>query len=133
MNLQLFQGPYHTLLGILTRFRQEPVALMVDIQAMFHQVRVSPEHTDLLLFLWYPDCDTRQAPMRYRMRVHLFGAVSSPSCVNYALWRIVRDYKDKFEPSVLNIILHNFYIDDYLKSVSSEVKAIKMVHELTEA
>ncbi len=35
--------------------------------------------------------------------------------------------------NVLNIILHNFYIDDYLKSVSSEVKAIKMVHELTEA
>ncbi|KAI2665729.1 CD180 antigen [Labeo rohita] len=35
----LLQGPYLTnsLLGVLTRFRQEPVALIADIQAMFHQ------------------------------------------------------------------------------------------------
>ena len=71
--------------------------------------------------------------MQYRMRVHLFGAVSSPSYANYALRRIVQDYKDNFEPSVLNTILHNFYMDDRLKSVSSEAKAIKMVHEVTEA
>ncbi len=135
MNSQLLQEPYitSTLLGVLTRFRQESVTLMADIQAMFHQVRVSLEHTDFLRFLWYPDGDTRQAPMQYRMRVHLFGSVSSRSCANYALWRIVRDYKDNFEPSVLNTILRNFYMDDCLKSLSSEAKAIKMVHELTEA
>ncbi len=128
LNSQLLQEPYitSTLLGVLTRFRQESVTLMADIQAMFHQVRVSLEHTDFLRFLWYPDGDTRQAPMQYRMRVHLFGSVSSPSCANYALWRIVRDYKDNFEPSVLNTILRNFYVDDCLKSVSSEAKAIKM-------
>ncbi|KAL7883055.1 hypothetical protein SRHO_G00007130 [Serrasalmus rhombeus] len=39
LNSQLLQGPFltSTLLGVLTRFRKECVALMADIQAMFHQ------------------------------------------------------------------------------------------------
>ncbi|XP_076853974.1 uncharacterized protein LOC143509288 [Brachyhypopomus gauderio] len=135
LNSQLLQGPLltSTLLGVLTRFRKECVALMADVQAMFHQVRVSPEYTDFLRFLWFPDGDFTLAPMQYRMKVHLFGAVSSPSCANYALRRIVQDYKDHFEPCILNTILHNFYMDDCLTSVSSEAKARKMVSELTAA
>lgn len=43
LNSVLLQGQNLTssLLGILTRFRQEPVAVMGDIQAMFHQVKVA--------------------------------------------------------------------------------------------
>lgn len=36
------------------RFRQETMAVMGDVEAMFHQVRVSDEDTDLLRFLWWP-------------------------------------------------------------------------------
>ena len=38
------QGPdlTHSLVGVLSRFRQERLALMSDIEAMFHQVRVRP-------------------------------------------------------------------------------------------
>lgn len=41
----LLQGPNFTisLLGVLLRFRLEPVAVMGDIQSMFHQVRVAEE------------------------------------------------------------------------------------------
>ena len=40
---RLYQGPDLTkkLIGVLLRFRQERIALMADIEGMFHQVRVS--------------------------------------------------------------------------------------------
>lgn len=89
INKQLIQGPDLTgsLIGVLTRFRLEPVAVMADVEAMFHQVSVPPEDADLLRFLWWPDGDTSKDLVEYRMAVHLFGATSSPSCASYALRR----------------------------------------------
>lgn len=41
-NEQLLQGPDLTisLVGVVIWFRQEPAAIMVDMEAMFHQVKV---------------------------------------------------------------------------------------------
>lgn len=45
-----------------TRFRQEPVALIADMQAMFYQEKVSHKHVDFLNFLWFPGGDvTRES------------------------------------------------------------------------
>lgn len=40
LNTELLQGPNltSTLLGVLMRFRQQPIACVGDIRAMFHQV-----------------------------------------------------------------------------------------------
>ncbi len=109
LNSQLQQGPNltNTLLGVLTRFRQEHVTLMADIQAMFHQVKVSQTNVDFLRFLWWPNGDTTQSLKEYRMKVHLFGAISSPTCSNFSLRKLAEDYKDCFPNKVLNSILHN--------------------------
>jgi len=84
LNSELLQGPNFTssLLGILTHFRPEPVAFMGDIQAMFHQVRVAEGDRDFLRFLWWPDGDINKDFVEFRMTVHLFGSVSSPSCAS---------------------------------------------------
>lgn len=113
LNSQLLQGPNltNTLLGVLTRFRQDHVTLVADIEAMFHQVKVSQRNVDFLLFLWWPNGDITQSFKEYRMKVHLFGAISSPSCSNYALRKLAEDYKDCFPNKVLNTILHNFYVE----------------------
>lgn len=52
---QILQGTdlSKKLLGILFRFRHGRVAIMADIKAMFHQIRVTPQHQDALLFLWW--------------------------------------------------------------------------------
>lgn len=52
LNSQLRQGPdlTNSLLGLLLRFRQDPVALVPDIEEMLNQVKVPPENADALRF-----------------------------------------------------------------------------------
>ncbi|KAL2083621.1 hypothetical protein ACEWY4_021394 [Coilia grayii] len=133
LNSELLQGPHltNTLIGVLTRFRQEPIAMMADIQAMFHQVKVTESHTDFLRFLWWPQGHVDEAPVEYRMTVHLFGATSSPSIANFALRKTAQDNAHNFSPEVTSTVMENFYVDDCLKSVPTEEKAMELMENLT--
>ncbi|KAK3712224.1 hypothetical protein QZH41_009770, partial [Actinostola sp. cb2023] len=115
LNDQLLQGPdlTNTLIGVLTRFRQEQVAFMSDIEAMFYQVRVRPSDCKYLRFLWWPDGNMEREPHEYQMSVHLFGGASSPSCANYALKKTAEDNKDYFDHETVQTVKGNFYVDDW--------------------
>ena len=134
LNDQLLQGPNqtNTLSGVLIRFRQEAVALVADIEQMFHQVKVAPEDRDALRFLWWKDHDLNKEVHTYRMAVHLFCATSSPSCSGYALRRAAQDNKDDFMDVTVDTVLKNFYVDDCLKSVALNPTAQELVLELRE-
>lgn len=58
---------------------------MADIEAIYYQVQVQNNHCDFLQFLWWPQGDVNQPLEGYKMNVHLFGAVSSPSIANFPL------------------------------------------------
>ena len=132
LNSQLLQGPnlMNNLVGALIRFRQEKIALAADIEAMFNQVRVHERDCDALRFPWWPNGDMNDEPSCYRMQVHLFGATSSPSCAAHALKRTADDHANLFKPEVLTTVHRNFYVDDCLKSVLTEEKAIKLALDL---
>ena len=70
------------LFGVPMRFREDPVALMADIESMFYQVRVLDHDIDVLRFLWWTNGNLTKDLNEYQMLVHLFGAVSLPSCSN---------------------------------------------------
>ena len=74
LNDNLLQGPNltNTLIGVLCRFRQESIAFIGDIEAMFYQFRVNPDQRDFLRFLWWEDGDVSSEPKEYRMNVHLY-------------------------------------------------------------
>ena len=65
---------------------------MVDVEAMFHQIRVAPDDQDVLQLLWWPQGDFSQTPATYHMTVHLFGGTWSLSCAEYGLKQTARDY-----------------------------------------
>ena len=134
LNSELLQGPdlINNLAGVLLRFRQENIAIVADIEAMFHQVKVNEVDRGALRFLWWADGDLDSQPEEYRMAVHLFGATSSPSCSAYALKRTAIDNKNSFSADTVKTVDKAFYVDDLLKSVSSIPKAINMVAELRE-
>ncbi|XP_068749082.1 uncharacterized protein [Montipora capricornis] len=132
LNGQLSQGPdlTNSLVGVLTRFRKGPVALMADIESMFLQVRVPLKDVNALRFLWWPNGDLQSEPEEYQMLVHLFGATSSPSCASFALRQTAEDNKNDFDPVTVETVQRNFYVDDCLKSVETEEKANKLQEEL---
>lgn len=69
LNTELLQGPdlTNSMVGVLLRFCQEPIAMMADITSMFHQVRVSKSDVNFLRFLWWPEGDIEQSPTDHRM------------------------------------------------------------------
>ena len=134
LNEELLQGPDLTnhLLGVLLRFRIGNIGFVADIEAMFHQVRVPPKHQTFLKFLWWPEGDTREQPVTYQMCVHLFGAISSPSCANFALHQAVGDNRSG-DPIVYDVINSNFYVDDMLRSEDTPEVAIQTIASVTGA
>ena len=86
LNDELMQGPdlMNSLVGVLHRFRQKSIAMSGDVEAMFHEVKVTPSDCNALRFLWWRN-DINENPEDYQMLVHLFGATSSPSVCCWAL------------------------------------------------
>ena len=135
LNDALAQGPdlMNNLVGVLSRFRVELVALVADIKEMFHQVKVDPVDRSFLKFLWWPDGDMSQRPRVYRMTVHLFGAASSPSCSSFCL-KQVAVWNDEVLSSVeREAIERSFYVDDCLVSVATEEEAIRLMEKMRSA
>lgn len=97
LNDLLIKGPDLTnnLVGVLTSFRQERIALMADIESMFCQVRVTEADCSYLRFLWWLNGNLEGDLEDYQMVVH-FGAASSPSCSNFALRKTAEDKSQYF-------------------------------------
>ena len=121
LNSELIQGPNlaNRMVGVIIRFRKEEVAYMADVEAMYHQVLIPEDQRSLVRFLFWPDGDLNAEPVDYEMCVHSFGAVSSGSCVIFALNQAADDGEETFGPAAANAIHRNFYVDDHLKSVES--------------
>jgi len=135
LNDQLLQGPdlTNSLVSVLTCFRQEPEALMGNVEAMFYQVVVPIEQRDFLRFLWWPNGELNAQLVEYRMTVHSFGAVPSPRCSNYALRKTADDNEEEHGSAVASTMRRNFYVDECLRSVSTETKAKEQIEGLRQA
>ncbi|XP_064082740.1 uncharacterized protein LOC135198761 [Macrobrachium nipponense] len=135
LNDVLLQGPNLTnsLTGVLIRFRQEVYAFIGDIEAMFFQIKIPPENQDYVRFLWWPNGDINRPLEEFRMAVHIFGAISSPSIANTALKATADKADEKYDSTVGSTIRHNFYVDDCLKSCADVSTAVKLVKDLVSA
>ena len=51
------------------------------------------------------------------MLAHLFGAMSSPSCMNFGLKQMADDNQEMFSEEAVRTLRRNFYVDDCLKSI----------------
>ena len=101
---------------------------MVDIEAMFDQVKVPKDQFSFLKFLWWdgnnPD---------YEMTARVFGGVSSPCCSNFALTRTAKDNEQQYDKDVTQVLERSFYVDDLLKGfpiVKEVANAIKQLQEV---
>ena len=136
LNDLLLQGPdlISSLSGVLCRFRKGPVAFACDIEKMYHQFHVSEPHRDFLRFLWWEGGDTTGPLRDYRMKVHIFGAVSSPGCANFGLKQIAKDHRS-VSPEASDFLQRDFYVDDGLHAnatVESATQTLTKAREICE-
>ena len=109
------------------------MAVMGDIEAMFHQVKVSKDQCSFLKFLWWDDSDPDKEIIDYEMTAHVFGGTSSPSCSDFGLRRTAKDNEQQYGKEITQILEISFYADNLLKSfptVNQAVNAIKQLQEL---
>ena len=133
LNEALLPGPtalFSNLFGILQRFRLFDVALVGDIEAMFQQVRVAPEDSDSLRFLYKANLHDTGPPDTYQMVSHVFGATDSPACAVYALKKTAKDNARDFGNVAVDALLKDVYMDDLIKSVEGTQDAAGVVQEV---
>ena len=82
------------MIGIMARLREEKIAFMADIEAMYHQALVPDD--PFLKFLWCSNDDINGEPQDFMMCAHVFRGISSASCSNYALRRTTIDNKEVY-------------------------------------
>lgn len=130
LNQHLLQGPDLTnkLVGVICRFRKEPVAVMCDLERMVYQFKVPPGFRDYLRFLWWDSDDyTKDPVLQPHVCASLFYASSSPCCCNFGLKRVANDNECEYGSVAANFIQNEFYVDDGVTSLASESKAIDLI------
>ncbi len=103
------------------------MAVMADIQQMFHSFVVAKEHRNFLRFLWYDNNDLNNEVLEYQMRVHVFGNSPSPAVAIYGLRRAALTGEQDYGPEARHFVERNFYVDDGLTSLPTEEEAIKLL------
>ena len=73
-NSNLYTGPdlLNNLFGVLLRFCRFRMAIVADLEAMFHQVQLKTGVADAVRFLWKSSPESNAAPEHYQMLVHIF-------------------------------------------------------------
>ena len=97
---------------------------------MFHQVKLKPYDADAVRFLWKEDPSSTYPPDHYQMFVHIFDATDSPCFAAYALRKAAMDQREEFTDEMIDAVLRSFYVEDLLRSLLDEIKAINLTASL---
>ena len=98
------------------RFREGPISLTADIEAMFLQERFPEQDRSCVRFLCRPS--TNEPVKLYEDQRYVFGAKSSPYFANFALKQLGLDNEEKC-PFAAKALQNNFYMDDFIKLVDT--------------
>ena len=110
INDTLIPGPalQPDILAILLRFRRHKVALIADVEKMFHQIGINERDRDSLRFLWR-DLKTDEPPKIFRMTRVVFGIKSSPFSSIKTVMDHVEHCKDRY-PKACSEIKDNIFV-----------------------
>ena len=125
LNSILITGPdlLNNLVGILLRFRENPVAILSDFEGMFMQIAIRHEGQSALRFLW----PNEEIVNQYQFTRLIFGAACSPFCAIFVLNRCAEDNANEF-PRAVSAIKNHLYMDDYIHSLPSMEEEIETIN-----
>lgn len=113
---------------ILLRWRKHKFVLSADIEKMYRQVLLNPEHRDFHRLLWR---ERPADPMKiYRMKRVTFGVSSAQYLAVKAVQQLAQDEKDDF-PLASATAMQDFYVDDLFTGTNTIEKSIELRKQLT--
>ncbi len=115
-------------MGILLRFREEPVAFMGDISKMHLQICLPESDTHLHRYLWR-DLDVTKPPTVYRLLRVTFGDKPSPEMANFVMRKIAETTGESY-PEAAVILNRDRYMDDIIHSCESTNLAEKLTRDI---
>jgi hypothetical protein len=119
LNSVLAKGPdgyMNNLLGLLLRWREEPVAVVGDIRKMFHSVRLEALEQHCHRFL-RRDLDSSREPDVYIMLRVNMGDTPAPAICTEALYKTAEQFGGEC-PEAAHMINKSTYVDDVVDSFS---------------
>ena len=131
LNDCLLKGPSLTapLFGVLLHFRAYNVAVLGDLEKVFHQISVNPEDRDFLRFIWFNDVSNldyenfeNNETIEYRLARVLFGA----TCSSFLLTATLITYINKFvevDPEFVEKLLDSLHVDDLITGCDNDSEA----------
>ncbi|GFY08355.1 integrase catalytic domain-containing protein [Trichonephila clavipes] len=131
LNDLLMVGPrvQPELFPILIQFRIFSVAICVDVEKMFRQIKVHEEDVDWQRILWR---DSPTKPIReYRLTTVTYGTSSAPFLSTRTLRQLAIDEQENY-PAASRVTLSHFYVDDLLSGSATKKGAIQLVSDLQE-
>ena len=130
LNDNLLSGPdlLQNMFLLLLRFREQPIAVMADIEAMFMQISIREEDQAALRFLWFTGKSIRQ----YQYTRLIFGAACSPTTAIFARKRSADDFATNDE-TTKQLIHDAFYMDDLIHSFNNTNEAARNLLSVKEA
>ena len=125
LNSVLLQGldMMNSLLGIILRFRQERIAITMDVQHMFYNFKVPNDQHCYLRFIWHKGNNFYQPLVDYQMTRQAFGKISSQAVANYGICQAVQDADNDVQKLVNQIV----YVYDGLLSCRAVDQAVDLV------
>lgn len=116
------------LFDILMSFRIGRIAMSADVAKMFRQIEVQRPYWDLQRILWR---ESPQEPIQeWWLTVVTYGLASSPYNAVRTLTQCAIDNAEKL-PHAAAVVQEDFYVDDLLTSLETELEAKQLKSELT--
>lgn len=109
------------LVGVLIRFRTNPVAICGDLQDMYHRVYVREEDRSVQRILWWHGEEVAD----YEVCVLTFGATCSPSLAQYVKNLNAQRFAAQY-PKAVAAIVADHYVDDWLGGGRTEEEVVEL-------
>ncbi|XP_054711082.1 uncharacterized protein LOC129220677 [Uloborus diversus] len=131
LNDTLMNGPkvQDDLFAILLRFRCHNIAITSDLQKMYRQIEIHDAVRDFQKILWRDD--PTKPISTYRLCTVTYGTASACYLATRVLKQLAIDEAARF-PKAVDLIMHNFYVDDCLFGAKTQEEAIDLIHELND-
>ena len=136
LNDILYSGPSlnSLLYDVMLRFRSYNHVVIADIEKAFLQISLSPEHRDLVRFLWFENINDidfenfeNNQLLEYRLCRVLFGVTSSSFLLSATLRKHILKYIFK-RPEFIEKLLESLHVDDLISGANT----IKEVYDFYE-